>query len=91
MLKVAQRFGKRRSYHLYGELHSSPFFHSTNQHCKIQLATCSLPYLRLPKTPKHYMFTLKMVTAILAETLDNFQHSTRLSCKNYITHLVILV
>jgi hypothetical protein len=30
------------------------------------------------KTPKHYMFALKMATTVFTETLDNFQHSTRL-------------
>jgi hypothetical protein len=30
------------------------------------------------KTPIHYIFTLKMATAMFAETLDNFQHSKRL-------------
>jgi hypothetical protein len=29
-------------------------------------------------TTTNYKFTLKMATAIFAETLDNFQHSTRL-------------
>jgi hypothetical protein len=37
-----------------------------------------LPYIRLPITPNHYIFTLKMAIAKFAETLDNFQHSSRL-------------
>jgi hypothetical protein len=32
----------------------------------------------LPNTPNCYIFTLKMATAIFAETLDNFQYSTGL-------------
>jgi hypothetical protein len=30
------------------------------------------------KTPNHDTFILKMATAMFVETLDNFQHSTRL-------------
>jgi hypothetical protein len=41
-------------------------------------STYYLPHIRLPKRPNHYTFTLKMATAMFAETLDNFQHSTRL-------------
>jgi hypothetical protein len=44
----------------------------------VQLSTFFLPYIRLPKTSRHYIFTLNMATAKYAETLDNFQHSTRL-------------
>jgi hypothetical protein len=29
----------------------------------------------LPKTPSHYLLTLKVATAMFAETLDNFQLS----------------
>jgi hypothetical protein len=58
---------------------SSQLFRSTNQHRHILLATYCLPYFRLPKTPNHHTFTLKMATAILAETLDNSQHSMRLN------------
>jgi hypothetical protein len=48
------------------------------QRHQIQLSTYFLPYIRLPKTPSHHKFTLKMATAMFAETLDTFQHSTRL-------------
>jgi hypothetical protein len=58
---------------------SSPFFCSTIQHHHTLLATYCLPYIGLPKSPNHYTFTLKMATAMLAETLDNTQHSTRLT------------
>jgi hypothetical protein len=51
---------------------------SSNQHHQIQLATHYLPHIKLPKTPNHYTFTLKMVTAMFGETLDNSQHSTQL-------------
>jgi hypothetical protein len=33
---------------------------------------------RFGREPNQYMFTLKMAAAISAETLDKFQHSTRL-------------
>jgi hypothetical protein len=33
---------------------------------------------RSTKTINHYIFTLKMATAIFAETLDNFQNLMRL-------------
>jgi hypothetical protein len=42
-------------------------------------ASYSLPHVRLLNTPNHYTFTLKMATAMFAETLDNFQYSTRLN------------
>jgi hypothetical protein len=51
---------------------------STNQHHQIQLSTYCLPYIRLPKTPNHNMFTLKMATSMSAETLEIFRHSTQL-------------
>jgi hypothetical protein len=54
------------------DLDSSPLFRSTNQHHQIQHFTCCLPYVRLPKTPNLYIFTLKMATAMFAETLGNF-------------------
>jgi hypothetical protein len=38
--------------------------------------TYCLPYIRLPKTS--FIFTLKMETVMLAEAMDNSQHSTRL-------------
>jgi hypothetical protein len=63
-------------------LASSPLFRSTIQHHQIQLATYCLPYIRLPKMPNHYILTLKMATAIFAETLDNFQHWTLLIPKS---------
>jgi hypothetical protein len=28
-------------------------------------------YIRLPKTPSHYIFALKIATVVFAETLDN--------------------
>jgi hypothetical protein len=59
-------------------LDSITLFRSTNQHNQIQLLAYCLPYIRLPKTPNHYRFTLKMATAMSAETMDNFQHSTQL-------------
>jgi hypothetical protein len=34
---------------------------------------------RAKKTPNRYIFTLKMATAMFTETLNNFQHSTRLN------------
>jgi hypothetical protein len=39
-------------------------------------AAYCLPYKDLQKRPTN-TFTLKMATATLAETLDNFQHSTQ--------------
>jgi hypothetical protein len=59
-------------------LDSSPLFRSTNQHHQIQLDTCYLPYIKFPKMPNNCIFALKMATLMFAETLDNFQHSTRL-------------
>jgi hypothetical protein len=47
-----------------------------NQHHQIQLVTYCLLYIRLPKTPSRYTFTLKMVTAMFAETLDSSLYST---------------
>jgi hypothetical protein len=37
---------------------------------------------QLPKTPNHYIFTLKMATAVFAETLDNFDIQRGLSPKS---------
>jgi hypothetical protein len=34
-----------------------------------------VPYIRLLKMPSHYIFTLKMATAVFSK-MDNFQHST---------------
>jgi hypothetical protein len=81
------------------QLDSSPLFPSTNQHRQIQLATYCLPYIKLPKTPNQYILTLKMVTAMFAET-DKFHSSTRLSsesrsctlnssCENLITRITL--
>jgi hypothetical protein len=56
-------------------------FRSTNQRHQIQLATYCVPYMRLLKTSDHYKFTLNMATEMLAETLDNFEHSRRPSRK----------
>jgi hypothetical protein len=59
-------------------LDSSPLFCFTNQHHQIELSTYCLPYLRKSaKTSSHYIFTLKMATAVFAEMIDNFQHSTQ--------------
>jgi hypothetical protein len=33
-----------------------------------------LPYIRLPETPNHYTFTLKMANSMFSETMDNSQH-----------------
>lgn len=41
---------------------------------KIQLSTYCLPYIRFPKTSDHYMFTLRMATEMLFETLDKVTH-----------------
>jgi hypothetical protein len=49
-------------------------FRATNQHHQIQFATYCLLYFNLPKTLNHYILTLKMATAMFAETLDSFQH-----------------
>jgi hypothetical protein len=40
---------------------------------------CCLYHQGGANSPNHYMFTLKMATAMFAETLDNTQHSTRLN------------
>jgi hypothetical protein len=42
----------------------------------------SLPYIRLPKTPSQYVFTLKLASAMSAEMFDNFLYSTRLISEN---------
>jgi hypothetical protein len=54
------------------------FFTHQSARYQIQLANYYLPHVRLPKTPNHFMFTLKMAAAKFAETLDNSQHLTRL-------------
>jgi hypothetical protein len=60
------------------QLDSSPLFRSANQIRHIPLAAYCPPYISLLKTPNQYIFTLKMATAMFVETLDNFQHSSRL-------------
>jgi hypothetical protein len=45
-------------------------------------ATYCLPYIRLPKSPNHGIFTLKMATAVFSETLDDTQQSTRLTSES---------
>jgi hypothetical protein len=67
MLDVIQRFDKHCSCHLQGEYVGWEFFGSL-------LPT---PYEASKKYPAN-IFTLKIATAMFAETLDNFQHSTRL-------------
>jgi hypothetical protein len=51
-----------------------------------------LPYIRLPKTNKQYIFTLKMATPMFAEMFGNFQHSTLIpesrSCTQSILHTI---
>jgi hypothetical protein len=47
---------------------NNAFASSTNQHHQIQLSTHCLPYIRLPKAPDHYIFTLQMATAVFAKT-----------------------
>jgi hypothetical protein len=42
----------------------------------LSYSTYCLLYIRLPKTPNHYIFTLKMATEMFVETVGNFQHST---------------
>jgi hypothetical protein len=43
--------------------------------------TALLPalYKASKETPNHYTFTLKMATAMFVETLDDSEHSTRLT------------
>jgi hypothetical protein len=48
---------------------SSPLLLSTNQHHEILLIAYCLSYVRLPKRPSLYTFTLKMAAAVFAETL----------------------
>jgi hypothetical protein len=59
-----------------------PAFCFTNQHHQVQLATYCLLYIRLPKSPIHYTFTLKMANAVFAKTLDNSQHLMQLNTKS---------
>jgi hypothetical protein len=44
--------------HAHLQLDNSPLFFPTNQHHQTQLAIYCLPYIRLPKTPNRYTFTL---------------------------------
>jgi hypothetical protein len=60
----------------------SPLFRYTTPHHHIHLATYCLPYMKLPKTPNHDIFTLKMATAMFVETLDNSQRSMWLIPEN---------
>jgi hypothetical protein len=55
---------------------------STNQHHQTLLATHCLVYTQLPKLSNLHTLTLKMATAISAETLDNYENSTRLVPEN---------
>jgi hypothetical protein len=55
----------------------SPLFRSTNQHYQIKLATYCLPYIRLTKTPNHYIFTLKMATAMFTQNDGYFLNIRR--------------
>jgi hypothetical protein len=47
----------------------------------LQLATYFLPYIRLPNTLVDYKITLKMETAMFADTSDNSQYSTHVTPK----------
>jgi hypothetical protein len=62
-------------------------FCSTNQHHQIELSTYCLSYIRLPKMPNYYIFTLTMATAVFAK-MDNFQHLMQpsLSLKAEVVH-----
>jgi hypothetical protein len=57
--------------------------------------THRLPYIRLPQTPNHYIFTLKIITAVFDETLYNFNirrgstPKAELSCGNLRTRAEI--
>jgi hypothetical protein len=51
-------------------LDNSSIIRSTNQRYQIQLATYCLTYIRLPNMPNHHIFTLKIATAMSAETLQ---------------------
>jgi hypothetical protein len=48
----------------------------------IPLTTYCLPYMKLSKMPNKYIFTLKMATAMFAETLSNFQNLLQLIPKH---------
>jgi hypothetical protein len=51
---------------------------SANVFCHIPFITYNLLYIRLSRTSNKYKITLKMATAMLVETSDNLQHSTRI-------------
>jgi hypothetical protein len=48
------------------QLDNSPVFGSTSQRRQSRHGTHRLPYVRLPKPPNHYTFTLKMATEMSA-------------------------
>jgi hypothetical protein len=50
-----------------------------------------LSYIGLSETSIHYTCTLKMATAMSAETLDNFQHSKKLLRKPEVGCTLILL
>jgi hypothetical protein len=81
MLRIVQRFGKHCNCHLQSEYVVAGCFWKPY----IGQAVCGELDLMVliggaeeRDEPNHYTFTLKMVTAMSAETLDNSQHSTRL-------------
>jgi hypothetical protein len=53
---------------------SSMLYCYTNQHYQFQLSTYFQPYIWLPEMSKHYIFTLKMTTAMFAKMLEDFQY-----------------
>jgi hypothetical protein len=57
-------------------LNSCMSFRSAYQRHHNQFATFYLLYLKLPRTPNHYAFTLKLATTMFSETSENTQHST---------------
>jgi hypothetical protein len=63
------------------QVDSSPFFCSTSQYHQVLLTSYCLPYFRLLNMPNHHTFTLKMATAVFAET-DNFQNLSWLNPKS---------
>jgi hypothetical protein len=77
MLKIIQRFDKQGSSHLRVEYDGAPsnlIFHL-------------LPALyKLPRTPNHHIFFLKMATTMFAES-GNFKHSKRLMSESRVLAL----
>jgi hypothetical protein len=57
------------------QLDSSPLVRSAKQIHYIPLTVYCLTYMRLPKMHSQHIFTLKMATAMFAETVDNFKLS----------------